>query len=432
MSRIGHVMSVCFFCFLSLTAMASAVGEEAWQQNFELKWSAPFKAISASTSPLVFMVITNDDPFDDSRHNPAGKAQTDKTAPLWCNSIIESVFKNVLRSRPDLTDHYVLQSFAAGTPKLLTNGIDRNQPERAMLAVCDSHYRLLAFQIGVPDHNEMLTLIEDAQFVQTLRQNSGDDPADLGKRFDSIAAYHAKRMPRLWREAAAAMKEAVRQDAEEESDAQIAKSDALRRRALARIGESFEEVYLQDVEQRFAFDDASDRVRLAVVEQHTQARQPWCDALLPFVEGSDFRTNWTVLAEFVWKQSPVTSQNASDELLTWWDRHIERRMVIFALDPPILKSLQPWPPINVDSIADKRKLGWKDLENVASKHPFRHVSADQLAALMRTRNLQPIDIQLPSTARYLAFEPKRSSGVVIREGDLPAKHIGRIKRAINK
>jgi hypothetical protein len=433
MSRIGDARFLCLVCFLCLTTFESAVGEEPGQQKVDLTWSTPFEAISASTtvSPLVFIVITNDDPLDDLSGDAAAKSQTDKPAILWCKPIIESVFKRVLRSRPDLKDHYVLQPIAAGTPKLLTNGIDRTQPERAMLALCDSDYRLLALQIGVPDIDEMLTLIEDAQFVQTLQNNVGNDHADLAKRFDGVTEYNSKRMPRLWREAVDAMKKIVRQNVEEDDD-QIVESDSLKRRALARIGESFEETYLQDVKQRFAFDDASDRVRLAVIEQHTQARQPWCDAMLPFVEGSNFKENWTVFAELVWKQSPVTRHNQSQELLNWWDSNAERKMVVLALDPPILKTLRPWPPIDVDSIADKRNLGWTDLENAASKHPYRHVNAEQLATLMRARNLKPIDIELPSRARYIVFDPKRSSGVVIREGDLPAKHIGRIKRSITK
>ena len=36
---------------------------------------------------------------------------------------------------------------------------------------------------------------------------------------------------------------------------------------------------------------------------------------------------------------------------------------------------QTWPPINVGGIADKRGLGWQDLQNLLLEIPYRNIGA---------------------------------------------------------
>ncbi|QDT13807.1 hypothetical protein [Planctomycetes bacterium K23_9] len=393
-----------------------------------LTWTKAFEPNSArdSADKLILLLITNDDPFvENSSHEPRS---------LWCTPLVESVLQEVSQARDDLKEKFILQSLAAGTPKLLSAGKDRNKPERAIIAVCDTNYRLLGLQTGVPELSNMLTLIEDAQFASALlNAPEGKNQKAARHRADEITQYYAQRLPRLWSEAQQEIVAKTEQDADDESvKSTSVTSTNLTRRKLANIGEALDEIYLADVKRRFSLNEPSDLLRLAVIEQHPQVRQPWCDAIFPLVAGTDFQTHWQSLVELIWKRSPVTESNHDQPLIEWWDRNAASNTVVFSIEPPILDSLRRWPPINVDNAADRLKLGWRDLENVAAKVPFRHVTHQQLATVMRIKGLQPIDTELPSRGRYVVFDPGRKTGIVIHENDLPAKHIGRIKRAIKK
>ncbi|MGB7342906.1 MAG: hypothetical protein WBD20_01725 [Pirellulaceae bacterium] len=421
-------------CLVPVASQQEVHADEPSEKQ-PLTWTNPFEPISAAESrdKLVLLLITNDVAF--------ATDDTDAPRQLWCTPIVESVVRSAMKSRSDLKDKLVLQPVAAGTPKLLSNGVDRNQPQRAIVVLCDVNYKLLSLQVGVPDDRNLLTMIEDGQYVQTLLQlHPGTDDENSNKRFDEIVQYTSERMPRLWREALKAITNTMRQDAEDDATTiDVENTDTLSgvldRRWLARIGQSYEGIYLTDVKQRFAVNESSDLLRLAVIEQHPQARQPWCDAMLPFLAGLDTRTHWRAIAELVWKRPTVVDPNIvqdndDDQLLAWWELQKESKMVIFGIKPLLLESLRPWPPVNVDNAADKRGLGWKDLENAATKHPFRYVTHQQLATLMRSRELKQIEVLFPTPARYVLFDPNRQMGVTIHESDLPAKYIGRIKRNI--
>ncbi len=404
--------------FLCATALTSAGDEPAVDET--LSWQPPFTAVSASEPfSLVVMLITNDDAF--AAIKPPAKEGGQPQVTQWCRPNLQHAYRKALAARPDLKDRCFLQYLPAGTPQQLTGGHDRNQPERAIVAICNGNYQLLSLVVGVPDSDELLTMIEDAQQVQAFIELY---EGEIGKITGGIADRSMKRMTRLWRNALKEILAAM--NADDRS------GQAFLTTTLGRIALTFQEVYLTDVRLRFGLTDAADRIRLVVLEQHLEARRPWCEAMMPFVAGTDFTKTWKPLTEAVWQVAPVVHDADADELLAWWDTQVENDSLVLALDPPLLLRQQPWPPVDLGGIADKRGLGWQDLQKLLLELPYRTVDGEQLATLVRDRGLPPLDIELPTRARYLFFEANKRAPLVIREGDIPGKPIGRVKRMINK
>ena len=58
-----------------------------------------------------------------------------------------------------------------------------------------------------------------------------------------------------------------------------------------------------------------------------------------------------------------------------------------------------------------------------SHHPFRTISHEQLAALLRSDDHSPIELEGQGRVRYVYFEPNKRRTFVIRENELPGKYI---------
>ena len=410
--------------FLYALAVHAIGDEPAGDEG--LHWQPTFGAVSASEPfSLVVMLITNDDGFA-TRPTGKGKRGELNVSP-WCTPIFGHAYRTALQTRPDLKDRCFLQFLPAGVPTLLTGGNPRNKPERAIVAICDGNYRLLSMVVGVPDADEFLTMIEDAQQVHSMLTLYQQDKA---KMTAEIADRSMSRITRLWRDG---LKEMLATMDVGNADAQ-GDSDTGQNliATLGRIALTFQEVYLTDVRLRFGLSDAADRTRLIVLEQHPEARRPWCEAMMPFVAGTDFLSTWKSLTEAVWHVTPVMHDANADELLAWWDTQVENDPMVLAIEPPLLMRQRPWPPVEVGGVAERRGLGWQDLQKLLLELPYRNVDTEQLAVLIRDRELQPIDVQLPTRTRYLFFEPNQKAPLAIREGDIPAKPIGRIKRMMKK
>lgn len=179
--------------FLCATALTSAGDEPAVDET--LSWQPPFTAVSASEPfSLVVMLITNDDAF--AAIKPPAKEGGQPQVTQWCRPNLQHAYRKALAARPDLKDRCFLQYLPAGTPQQLTGGHDRNQPERAIVAICNGNYQLLSLVVGVPDSDELLTMIEDAQQVQAFIELY---EGEIGKITGGIADRSMKRMTRLWR-----------------------------------------------------------------------------------------------------------------------------------------------------------------------------------------------------------------------------------------
>ncbi len=385
-------------------------------------WSKVFSSISAADKDeFVFVLITNDDPYL-VREADANQL----AAKLWCAPVLSRSVRNARLRRPDLRDRITVQALPVGMPANLSGGRPRNQPARAIVALCDGDYRLLAFSVGVPDTAGVLTLIEDAEEVQAIQraeQQSGE------KVVAAIAERSADRVSRLWRGGLEEMLAVLGVD-KVDDDADVPGAIAQKQMGrLTLLAETYSPIYLADVKLRFALSEAADRDRLLVLEQHPEARRPWCEAMIPFLAGSDFLTLWSPLCESLWGFQPVRPDVQQKELLDWWDSQIKTDSVVLSLQPPLLARGDPWPPV-IEGRSARRGLGWNDVQKLVVELPYRTVDAQQLAVLIESRNLGAVDIQMPTRARYLFFEPRKKSPLVVREGEPPGKFAGVLKRAI--
>ncbi|MGB7323221.1 MAG: hypothetical protein WBD31_00005, partial [Rubripirellula sp.] len=314
----------CFFsCLLifslfDLTSASVVVGEDAIvpetdDENAESEeWGNPFQPVSVSEADntLVLLLVTNDEPrasgdTENEADDADNKARRDRRGQDtgiggWCTDVFADAYRDVRRNRPDLKKQIVLQWLPAGLPRELTGGKPDNVPARAMLLVCDGNYRLLSFLVGVPDAADLQALIEDAQEFQLL---TGLENESTGSIAIKLAQRSSQRVPRTWR---AVLEETVLM-----MDEELTKDPIDRIRWL---GDRFTGFYLADVRLRFGLNDASDKDRLTVLEQHIQTRKPWSETLIPFLAGIDVEKTWPALVESVWGHQPVRADIAVGDL----------------------------------------------------------------------------------------------------------------------
>lgn len=387
-----------------------------------IPWQPPFETISPSSAnrQLVLIAITNDDPFPRTGRALSRRDDNAKPTrlPTWCDPVLAHAYRKALQERPDLREILQLQSIRAGLPRELTGGVDRNTPSRAIVAICDGNYRLLAIAVGVPDANDLLGLIEDAEETRSLRQLHVDDSKQL---VTELANRSKERLARLWKSALDEMLVAF--------DGDVGKLDELKSDWSSQIqllGETFEPSYVGDVKLRFGLGDATDRTRLVVLEQHLQTREPWALCMIPFIAGIDFHDSWQHIPELIWGHQPITSTEDED-LLEWFDTQIETESIVIALRPPMNMSRTPWPPVTEKGA--RRGVGWAEVHAEAVKLPYRTIDLQQLASLLRARELGSVDVMRPTFTRYLYFQPEKRQPTEIHEGDPPGRFSGLLKRS---
>ena len=423
--------------WMALITASGAVAEPiSWRRGLE-----PLSGDRASDR-LIFAVTTNDAP----------SGIRDEPAQLWCGQILRRRFDELFQRRPELTGHLVFQAVPAGRPAILTGGEARHRPGRMVIAICDPRLRLLALAVGIPDVDALHELIQDAEEARRL---SGEGRSRLQTQ---LAARAAEWLPRRWSEAMqASLHTATAVPLEGASaDANCAASDVPRerppgatqrqesdgripadqpppldlgprlvaRRALADLAP----IYRQDVRLRFgiAFDQAPRR--LAVLEQHAETRRPWCEALLPVLVDLDWQQLWRPVVASLWRDAPFDRQPIDEQLLNWFRWHVGRQPVVLELGA---ESRHPAGKQRTAHATDRRTTGATldaQLAGVFQAMPYRTVSMEQLAGLLEQSGGSPIDIALPSPARYAIFAPGEPAPLVIRAGDSAAKWRGRIRR----
>lgn len=420
------------------TSMAQAADDQSDEQP--IPWQNSFEAISTSRADeaLVLMVITNEDPFaarERAAKSKAADADPDAKKvgleqagvkiiprpPIWCASVLETAYRKAVSQRPDLRERLTLQSVVAGLPKELTGGKPRNHPSRAVVALCDGQYRLLALAVGIPDTTELLTLIEDGEEVATIRQLNSDSTLDAVK---AISERSSGRLSRLWKSSLSATLASMQGELRE---GEARADDPLYFQGLMRsLGDAFAPTYLADVQLRFGLVEATDKTRLVILEQHPEARRPWCEAMIPFAAGCEMPEIWRELVESVWGHQPIAADADVQDLLDWYDLQTESEVVVLSLRSRLNSSLDSWPP--PAGKFKRRGVSWQDAHALALERPFREVDPQQFATLIQQRELDPVDIEQPSTLRYVLFDPNRKAPLVFRESDPPGRFAGTLKR----
>ena len=388
------------------------------QQVDPISWSRSFSRGSTlnpsdASEPLLQVVVMTDDD------------ETTDASQFWCRKDFDHSIRAAARVRSDIPTICRFQSLGAAASKHVSGGASRSQSMRAITAVCDPSYRLLALSVGVPTGDELLAMIEDAQQVQTLLGLSQDQRPKL---VQAVSERSDARLSRMWR---SAMKQAL--DSIDSTKnllgATTFDSEDVFRKQLVRIAMNLQEVYHADVKNRFDLRDATAVNRLLALEQSLQTREPWCDALMPLLAGVNLEQHWMDLAEMVWRTDVGSTKVDAADLLTWWDEQVSREpMVVLRISPPTLMQAVPWPPGG--DAGEKRGMGWNDLVEKLAKQPTREVDSRVLAHLIQERGLAAVDLWIPSRLRYLVYDPQSKKSLLIRQRDIPAQHIGRLKRLV--
>jgi hypothetical protein len=420
---------------LHLPVLSSLSGADAIEE-LSLAWQAPFTTLSAEqkTDKLVLMLVTNDDAFPRSPQaapvakDPDKAAKADAVKPLdhaqhgWCAAEFHHTCQRILRSRPDLKDRISLQSIFAGMPLELNGGAASNSPARVLLLVCDSTYSLLGLTVGLPDAEHLLTLLEDAEEVKLLHELN---ESNLTQITAAILQRNEKRLDRLWK-----MRLQTIVKAKDQEDALIADGAAEPPSSLMRLQKLFlawQPTYTYDVQTRFGLSTKLDKRRLVILEQHTEARDPWCQAVTPFMAGMDIQKNWNLIAELLWQQIAIPTGSDQTDFLTWFDEHKKTGTFILAIKSPSHLEHLPWPPTKAPK--SRRGTSWQTAHDAAAEFPFHTITPQQLTELVRQRDLKPINFFSPSMIRYLLVSQSNRLPQIIREQDPPARFWGLLKRA---
>ena len=387
------------------------------EDQTKISWQTGFQTASSSevASSLVMLVITNDIASNDIT------STDDAGSVVWCQNEIESAYGNLLSDRPDLNQRLRLQHIRAGWPKELTGGEPRSNPKRAVIAICDSSFHLLAFVVGVPDTEQMLTLIEDAEEVRATFVLS--DSISTASVTHEFAQRSRERLDRKWGELLDELLLTIPIDLElDNREARLA--------SYQLACNKLDQLFTKDVALRFGFqttvDANMDTLRLAVLEQHVETRLQWCESAMLFLIGIDFSKSWQAIIERVWNEPLFEREANVDDLLAWYDDQIDHGTIVLSISPPSSLANVPWPPtVQMDST---RLMGWPKADADARNHLHREVNAQQLAVLIRSKALKAVDLQKPSRARYVFFAAGKAP-LVIRESSRPGQLSGLIRRS---
>ncbi len=415
-------LSVTSFLFGAGLSRCSAQGPEEEVEG--LVFSDPFAALSASEieSKLIVFLITDDDSeiWTRLRLDRADKARLGVSMDVWCGREFRRAFQKLFESRPDLKGRCIAQRIAAGIPMNLRGDVPSALPKRAIVAICDGQYRLLNFSVGVPDAEDLVYQIEDAeenQALLNLHQGS------VEKVTAAVIERTKNRVRRLYGDALSRLEHPMSGD---ESLYDIDEAWILK---YAAFVSEIRPSYLYDVKLRFGLDAASDFVRLLVLEQHCETRRNWCDVVAPYLVGRPARDLINPLTDITWAVPAVIETEAEEheEVLRWFDSQRKNDTLVLAVKTTYLDRNIAWPPHDLSGKVNS-KQDWNALETVLSKYPFRTVTAEQLSVVLRENDEPSVDLFGSSRVRYVVFELGKNLPMVIRESDVPVKYVNRLKR----
>lgn len=391
-------------------------------------WQAAFTVLSADNqaNKLVLMLVTNDDAFHDSTmaktdRKVAAAQPADQATYGWCALDFHQSCQRMLKLRPDLKDKISFQSIIAGTPSELSGGKASDSPKRVVLFVCDNTYHLLALSIGIPNADELLTIIEDAQEVKTLGELNDIAP---DQTTNALIERNKKRVGRLWNMKFDQLIKAKKQDdVFMDDDA----AEPARSSFLHKLFSALQPTYSHDAQTRFGLMTELDARRLVILEQHSEARYAWCQVITPFIAGMDIQQDWNIFVELLWQQCAVAAGSDQTDFLKWFDAQKSAGTFVMAVKPPSHVQHLPWPPAREPK--HRNGTSWQTAHDTATEFPFRTITTQQLTALVREREFKPLAFFSPSMIRYLLVSPNNRLPQIIREQDPPARFWGLLRRA---
>ncbi len=183
------VLGCAMFTFSQSPSRSLLGRAEADRPNFlQRVRNAPSERARIAFDTLDIFVITNDDPFligdqpiatlEYVQQKTIESKESIAKRDVWCAEVVESSINEILVRRTDLEHTLVLQTIAAGLPSFITGGQPLGEPGRAIVAICDVEGRLLSLGIGVPEPDELLLMVEDADETRAMFDRNSD-PQEL-------------------------------------------------------------------------------------------------------------------------------------------------------------------------------------------------------------------------------------------------------------
>lgn len=337
--------------------------------------------------------------------------------PLWCRDPLQDALKQLLANRPDLKETCAAIELRAGVPPLLAGGKRLVLPGRLLTLVANRNGQLLEVQVGVPSADELTALVEDALEIDAANSLADRNEAKVSAM---VAERADETLSRLYKDAL----KRFRSEYRDREPFDLEKPGALAE--MVTFLRDLENQYRFDVKLRYALELPGDETRLYLVEQHLEAREDWCDAVLPWIVTLPAIELIPILTECMWSDPVVLTTDAlqAKTLKTWIEDGIAGSNVVLVIKPSHSRMNLPWPPMNSARPAPKGR-SWTDLELAMSNHPMKEITVGQLAFLLEEMELQPIQLLSPSPVRYVVFEQGRKLPTLIRESDLPGKYIRR-------
>ncbi|KAA5546213.1 hypothetical protein FYK55_04805 [Roseiconus nitratireducens] len=419
---------------LSITWLAIALGPTSdllgEEPPPELSLGTAFEPLSDSDAALssVLILATDDDPYRTLHSNAMKRDDEESVASqeLWCHELVTQAYRSALKQRPGIAKSIRFQGLPVGLPQEVTGGEPHGQPSRAITFLCDRDYRLLAFSVGVPDEETLLTMIEDADETRLLQKHWADDPSGFRH---ALVERAKERVSRVYREALAQANGAWLEEPAEPVAASEQLSWVTSPDQLRQATEPFDSVYFADARLRFGLTGAGDARRLLILEQHPQTRRDWCDSLLPLVAEMDVPALCPTLIAGVWGFPPVCfSPDQSDtvELAERISAELEHSTVVLSVN-----SGQSSPDLQTPvSTAGQTNLqeAWQRLHDLVQQQRFYSVDLSQLSQLTHHLDLKPINVLGPPV-RYVIIPAKNRDPVIVRETELPGRFIALLRRS---
>lgn len=315
------------------------------------------------------------------------------TSPAWCQRSVERAVVKCEEVRAGT--EIQLQYQFAGAPGILNKDRPKVGPRRAICLICDSQSHVFSFCIGVPNGDQLLALLEDAEEL-ILAASLAPDSQEPDKESEDaltmiIRQRSAGRTIRHYRP----LLDKIHKDTAIQASAQW----------LAPAVQ-------QDLAERFLLTVPIDGSRLLSTQQHMESSRYWCDAMLPCVAGKSMQTVWPELAEVVWNAKPWHLQGDPTSLASWYEAAIGESMVVLELNPPgpvpylaAAANDQVRPRAVSDEASERVQASDAELAKRLLNVRHRMIELPELASLFTHRKDQSIDILLTtSTPRWIVLE----------------------------
>ncbi|SMP54277.1 hypothetical protein SAMN06265222_104229 [Neorhodopirellula lusitana] len=392
-------------------------------------WTSPMREVDTATADQTLLVIVITDDID-----PAW-ISLDKTIRLanrpvcWCETSITKAVAAIPPGFAHPSAPIEGQHWPLGIPKVLTGGESNLPPGRTITVVTDGHYRTLGVIVGIPEDQELVRLIEEAEETRGWLRQHRREPDQLVKK---LAERSRQRLPRIWQLQLDQQVAALGTTPLEQVADAISQNERFTKQVQIRFGQVADQVqhtYKQHIEQRFGMTPETDFRRLVALEQHSATRMPWMTTLLPFMAGADLRNVYLDLAETVWDQRAMPIQmQGKDPLGDWLTQFGDQGPFALHIPPPYLRNRTELQLAKVSDIAQRRGFGWQDLDEALGNGPVRETNLRELATWLYRSKKRPLDLQRPSQTRYLFFRSSTDSPYPIRDGEPPGRSITMIRQ----